>query len=92
MRKSTIYALLALFVWTMAVPATAQKKQQRSMKNLDPEATVEAVKQVIRKHQGLGRKKGKIPHGVTRCSGSFTSLPASCPRTNSSISWMRQRR
>lgn len=54
MRKSTIYALLALFVWTMAVPATAQKKQQRSMKNLDPEATVEAVKQVIRKHQGLG--------------------------------------
>ena len=43
MRKSTIYALLALFVWTMAVPATAQKKQQRSMKNLDPEATVEAV-------------------------------------------------
>lgn len=54
MRKSTIYALLALLVWTMAVPATAQKKQQRSMKNLDPEATVEAVKQVIRKHQGLG--------------------------------------
>lgn len=54
MRKSTIYALLALFVWTMAVPATAQKKQQRSMKNLDHEATVEAVKQVIRKHRGLG--------------------------------------
>ena len=54
MRKSTIYALLALLVWTMAMPATAQKKQQRSMKNLDPEATVEAVKVVLEKHQDLG--------------------------------------
>lgn len=54
MKKSMIYTLLALFVWTMAVPAAAQKKQQRSMKELDPEAAVEAVKKVIRKHQGLG--------------------------------------
>lgn len=48
MRKSTIYALLALLVWTMAVPATAQKKQQRSMKNLDPEATVEALAKLLK--------------------------------------------
>ncbi len=54
MKKSMIYTLLALFVWTMAVPAAAQKKQQRSMKELDPEAAVEAVKRVIRKHQEGG--------------------------------------
>lgn len=54
MKKSIIYILLALFVWTMAVPAAAQKKQQRSMKELDPEAAVEAVKRVIRKHQEGG--------------------------------------
>ena len=55
MKKSIIYTLLALFVWTMAVPAAAQKKQQqRDMKNLDPEAAVEAVKRVIRKHQDGG--------------------------------------
>lgn len=54
MKKSMIYTLLALFVCTMAVPAAAQKKQQRSMKELDPEAAVEAVKRVIRKHQEGG--------------------------------------
>lgn len=48
MKKSIIYTLLALFVWTIAVPAAAQKKQQRSMKNLDPETTVEVLAKLLK--------------------------------------------
>lgn len=55
MKKTILYSLLAALLVAVAVPAGAQKsKAHRQMKNLDPDATVEALKKVIHKHQGLG--------------------------------------
>lgn len=54
MKKSTIYVLLSLVMWSMVIPISAQKKQNRSLDELDSNAAVEALKQVIYRHQDGG--------------------------------------